>query len=244
MTAGPTLAGILRTLGVRRFAGTPDADYFEALVEALRQGYAERLDTMGDVETGSLTSTTHITAADRQGGIAALTTTLLSSFGSRYVLPGSGILMNNGVMWFDPRPGRANSIGPGKRALTNMCPVVVARDARPWLGIGASGGRRILGAVLQLASFILDFGMDPEAAAHYPRIDVNGSERFGIDRRLSPEIIERLSGQPGATLVEHTVLPSRFACPNLVLRGADAMNYGISDVMSPWSAAVAEPSGG
>jgi gamma-glutamyltranspeptidase/glutathione hydrolase len=243
MTAGPTLAGVLRMLGGRRFGGAPDGDYFEALVEALRQAYAERLDTMGDVETGSRTSTTHITAIDRQGGIAALTTTLLSSFGSRYVLPGTGILMNNGVMWFDPRPGRANSIGPGKRALTNMCPVVAARDRRPWFGVGASGGRRILGAVLQLASFIVDFGMDPEAAAHHPRIDINGSERFGIDHRLPAEIIERLSRQPGATVVEHTVFPARFACPNLVLRGADAMNHGISDVMSPWSAAVAEPTG-
>jgi gamma-glutamyltranspeptidase/glutathione hydrolase len=243
MTAGPTLASILRALGRRKFAGAPDADYFEALAEALRQAYAERLDTMADVESGSRTSTTHITAADRQGGTAALTTTLLSSFGSRYVLPGTGILMNNGVMWFDPRPGRPNSIGPGKRTLTNMCPVVVARDGRPWFGVGASGGRRILGAVLQLASFIIDFGMDPEAAAHHPRIDVNGSERFGIDRRLPAEIIERLSRQSGATLVEHTVSPARFACPNLVMRGADGMNYGISDVMSPWSAAVAEPSG-
>ena len=243
MTAGPTLAGVLRMLGGRRFGGTPDGDYFEALVEALRQAYAERLDTMGDAEAGSRTSTTHITAIDRQGGIAALTTTLLSSFGSRYVLPGTGILMNNGVMWFDPRPGRPNSIGPGKRALTNMCPVVAARDGRPWFGVGASGGRRILGAVLQLASFIVDFGMDPEAAAHHPRIDVNGSERFGIDHRLAAEIIERLSRQPGATVVEHTVFPARFACPNLVLRGADAMNHGISDVMSPWSAAVAEPTG-
>jgi gamma-glutamyltranspeptidase/glutathione hydrolase len=243
MTAGPTLAGVLRMLGGGRFGGAPDGDYFEALVEALRQAYAERLDTMGDVETGSRTSTTHITAIDRQGGIAALTTTLLSSFGSRYVLPGTGILMNNGVMWFDPRPGRANSIGPGKRALTNMCPVVAAQDGRPWFGVGASGGRRILGAVLQLASFIVDFGMDPEAAAHHPRIDINGSERFGIDHRLPAEIIERLSRQPGATVVEHTVFPARFACPNLVLRGADAMNHGISDVMSPWSASVAEPTG-
>jgi gamma-glutamyltranspeptidase/glutathione hydrolase len=242
MTAGPTLAGVLGTLDGRKFGGTPDGDYFEALVDALGQAYAERLETMGDVETGSRTSTTHITAADRHGGIAALTTTLLSSFGSRYVLPGTGILMNNGVMWFDPRPGRANSIGPGKRALTNMCPVVVARDGQPWFGVGASGGRRILGAVLQLASFIVDFGMEPKAAAHHPRVDVSGSGGFAIDRRLPPDIIERLSRQPGATVAEHTVFPARFACPNMVLRDADGMNYGISDVMSPWSAAVAEPS--
>jgi gamma-glutamyltranspeptidase/glutathione hydrolase len=243
MTAGPTLAGVLRTLAERKFAGTPDAEYFEALVGALRRAYAERLDTMGDVESGSRTSTSHITAVDRQGGIAALTTTLLSAFGSRYVLPGTGILMNNGVMWFDPRPGRPNSIAPGRRALTNMCPIVVARNGRPWFGAGASGGRRILGAVLQLASFVVDFGMDPEAAAHHPRIDVNGSDRFGIDRRFPAQIRERLSQLAGARVVEHTAFPIRFACPNLVLRGADGINHGISDVMSPWSAAVAEPSG-
>ena len=173
---------------------------------------------------------------------AALTTTLLSSFGSRYVLPGTGILMNNGVMWFDPRPGQPNSIGPGKRALSNMCPVVAARDGRPWFGLGASGGRRILAAVCQLASFVVDFRMSPEAAGHHPRIDVSGSDGFGIDRRMPGPILDRLSALPGATLVEHGVFPPRFACPNLVLRGPDGLTHGISDVMSPWSAAVAEPS--
>jgi gamma-glutamyltranspeptidase / glutathione hydrolase len=235
------LARVLDRLSARRFAGTPDADYFEILAEALGTAYAERLEGMGDVETGLRTSTTHITAADRNGGIAALTTTLLSSFGGRYVLAGTGILMNNGVMWFDPRPGQPNSMAPGKRALTNMCPVVAARDGRPWFGVGASGGRRILGAVLQLASFIVDFGMDLETAAHHPRIDVSGTDQTGIDRRMPAGIMRRLSTRPGARIVEHTVYPSRFACPNLVLRGSDGLNHGISDVMSPWSAAVAEP---
>jgi gamma-glutamyltranspeptidase / glutathione hydrolase len=241
MTAGPTLAEVLGQLAKKRFSGIPDANYFSALARALRQGYARRLDSMGDIEAGVATSTTHVTAADRQGGIASLTTTLLSLFGSHYVLPGTGILMNNGVMWFDPRPGRPNSIAPGKRALTNMCPVVVAHDGRPWFGVGASGGRRILAAVLQMANFIVDFGVDPGTAAHHPRIDVSGSDRIGIDRRLSAAIIERLSAQPGAALVEHTVHPDRFARPNLVLRDADGFSHGISDVMSPWSAAVAEP---
>ena len=240
MTAGPTFAEVVGRLDKERFFRIPDAAYFAALAEALRDAYGKRLDAMGDTEAGQATSTTHVTAVDRQGCIAALTTTLLSIFGSHYVLPGTGILMNNGVMWFDPRPGRPNSIAPGKRALTNMCPVVVARDGRPWFGVGASGGRRILGAVLQMASFIVDFGMDAEAAAHHPRIDVSGSDRIGIDRRLSAAIIERLSRLPGAALVEHTVHPDRFARPNLVLRGEDRLNHGISDVMSPWSAAVAE----
>lgn len=241
MTAGPTLAFAVEWLARQGFGAMPDAAYFAAVAEALRLAYVDRLDHAGDVDSGAPTSTTHVTAIDREGTIAALTATLLSSFGSRYVLPGTGILMNNGVMWFDPRPGRPNSMLPGKRALTNMCPLVAARGGRPWFGAGASGGRRILGAVLQLAGFVVDFGMDAEAAAHYPRIDVNGGERIGIDRRFPAAIAERLAALPGAELVEHGVFPTRFACPNLVLRGADGLNHGTSDVMSPWSAAVAEP---
>jgi gamma-glutamyltranspeptidase/glutathione hydrolase len=241
LTAAPTLADVLDRLSGKSFTRHPEATYFEAVIEALQQAYTARLEGLGDVQPGSESCTTHITAVDRDGGVAALTTTLLSSFGSRYVLPQTGILMNNGIMWFDPRPGRPNSIAPGKRALSNMCPLIVARDGRPRFGIGASGGRRILAAVLQMASFIVDFGMSPEQAAHHPRIDVSGESGVAIDRRLPPAIRDRLASRPGASLVEHTVWPQNFACPNLVLRGEDGLNYGISDVMSPWSAAIAEP---
>jgi gamma-glutamyltranspeptidase/glutathione hydrolase len=240
LTAGPTLARVLAGLAERSFAA-PDAGYFTTLIALLQEAYRERLAGLGDSESRAETCTTHVTAADRDGGIAALTVTLLSSFGSRYVLPRTGILMNNGIMWFDPRPGQANSIAPGKRALTNMCPLVVAKDGRPWFGIGASGGRRILPAVLQMASFIVDFGMSPEAAAHHPRIDASGPEGCTIDLRFPAAIREPLGALPGAAVLEHTVWPSRFACPNLVLRGPDGLAHGISDVMSPWSAAIAEP---
>lgn len=241
LTAAPTLANVLDRLAGKRFPQTPDAVYFETLIDALQQAYHARFEELGDVEPAGESCTTHITAIDGEGGIAALTTTLLSSFGSRYVLPQTGILMNNGVMWFDPRPGHPNSLAPGKRALTNMCPLIGARDGRARFGVGASGGRRILAAVVQLASFIVDFAMTPEEAAHHPRIDVSGESGIAIDRRLSEAIRQRLATRPGAALVEHTVWPSLFACPNLVLRGEDGLNYGVTDVMSPWSAAVAEP---
>jgi gamma-glutamyltranspeptidase/glutathione hydrolase len=240
LTAAPTLANVLDRLGSKRYPQSPDAVYFETLIDALQQAYHARLEELGDVEPAGESCTTHITAIDREGGIAALTTSLLSSFGSRYVLPQTGILMNNGVMWFDPRPGHPNSLAPGKRALTNMCPLVGARDGRARFGTGASGGRRILAAVVQMASFIVDFAMTPQDAAHHPRIDVSGASGIAIDRRLGEAICERLATRPGAALVEHTVWPSRFACPNLVLRGEDGLNYGVTDVMSPWSAAVAE----
>lgn len=241
LSAAPTLADIVGRLSKHSFGKKPDAAYYLALADALQAAYKARLAGLGDGESAGNTCTTHITATDKDGGIAALTTTLLSSFGSRYVLPQTGILMNNGIMWFDPRPGVANSMAPGKRALTNMCPLIVARDGKPWFGAGASGGRRIVGAVTQMANFVIDFGMTPEEAAHHPRVDVRGETGIEFDSRLPASVQQGLLARPGSAAVEHTVWPQQFACPNLILRGADGVNLGITDAMSPWSAAVAEP---
>ncbi len=61
------------------------------------------------------------TGSPRSGTTAntsAIIQTLLCIFGSRVHLPESGVLMNNGIMWFDPEAGRPNSLAPGKRCLT------------------------------------------------------------------------------------------------------------------------------
>jgi gamma-glutamyltranspeptidase/glutathione hydrolase len=171
--------------------------------------------------------------------MVALTTTLLSSMGSRTVLPASGILMNNGVMWFDPQPGQPNSVGSGKRPLTNMFPTILRDGAAPFIAAGASGGRRIMAAVLQLMSFVADFGMTPEAAAHQPRIDVSGPNLVTADQRLAPDILQALQADGNTLIVEQAVLPINFACPNLIAQ-ADGVRTGISDAASPWSAAVAQ----
>jgi gamma-glutamyltranspeptidase/glutathione hydrolase len=159
--------------------------------------------------------------------------------GSRVVLPNTGILMNNGVMWFDPRPGQPNSIAPGKRPLTNMFPIILRDGSKPWIAAGASGGRRILSAVVQLASFVADFAMTPEAAAHHPRIDVSDPHKVTADCRLAPDILRALQADGATEVAEHTVMPINFACPNLLIL-QDGVCVGISDAASPWSAAVAQ----
>jgi gamma-glutamyltranspeptidase/glutathione hydrolase len=112
-------------------------------------------------------------------------------FGSKVVLPATGILMNNGIMWFDPRPGRPNSLAPNKRPLTNMCPLIARRsDGKPWFAIGASGGRRIFPAVFQISSFLIDHDMTLEDAFHQPRIDASGGDAVGVDPRL-PESVRK-----------------------------------------------------
>jgi gamma-glutamyltranspeptidase/glutathione hydrolase len=241
LTAGPTLVRLLERMEAAPFSGAPDAAWYAHLAQALRDSYAERLSSLGEAEpAGADSCTTHLTVADRDGMMVAMTTTLLSSMGSRVVLPGTGVLMNNGVMWFDPTPGSPNAIAPGKRPLCNMCPVI-ALDAAgaPQIALGASGGRRIMAAVYQMLAHVMDFGMDPEAAAHHPRIDVSGPAGVTADQRLGEAVLAALAADAPCEVVEHAVLPVNFACPNLILQ-RDSMRVGITDVMSPWSAAVAE----
>jgi gamma-glutamyltranspeptidase/glutathione hydrolase len=240
LTAAPTAADVLRQMEGARVGAAPDAAWYVALARALKAAYARRLTSLGDAEPQAAEScTTHITAADADGTMVALTTTLLSSMGSRVVLPATGILMNNGVMWFDPSPGMPNSIAGGKRPLTNMFPVILRDGAKPWIAAGASGGRRIMAAVLQLVSFVADFGMSPSAAAHQPRIDVSDAQKVTADRRLAPDIVRALQADGPVEIVEHGVLPLNFACPNLIAQH-DGVRTGISDAASPWSGAVAQ----
>ena len=243
LTAAPTFRRVAELMEGADWSGAaPGTAWHLAFARAMQTAYAERLTGLGDAEPKAAEScTTHLTVVDGDGMAVAMTTTLLSSMGSRLVLPRSGVLMNNGVMWFDPRPGTPNALGPRKRPLTNMSPVI-ATDAAgaPRLALGASGGRRILAAVFQMLALVGGFGMDPEEAAHLPRLDVSGPEGVTADRRLPAETLAALGELGTLEVVEHAVLPVNFACPNLIALGADGARCGITDVMSPWSAALAQ----
>lgn len=242
LTAAPTLMRVLERMAEAPYAGgRPSPEWYVALARAMKAAYAERLAGLGETEpNGSNTCTTHLTVCDAEGTMVALTSTLLSSMGSRVVLPNSGVLLNNGVMWFDPRPGQPNSMAPGKRPLTNMLPVILKDGTRPWIAAGASGGRRILASVFQTLTYAADFGMTLEEAAHQPRIDVSDAEKVSVDRRMPAAVIDALHAEGPTEIVEHGVMPINFACPNLIQQHADGTRTGISDAASPWSAAVAQ----
>jgi gamma-glutamyltranspeptidase / glutathione hydrolase len=243
LTAGPSMVRALDGLRPLRFRRNgPHADAFLAYAQVLREAYSHRLSTMGETaDRRDPSSTTHLSVIDRQGNMVALTQTLLSVFGSKVVLPSTGILMNNGIMWFDPRPGTPNGIAPGKRPLTNMCPAMAFRATRPWFAIGASGGRKIFPAVLQISSFLIDHGMYLEDAFHQPRLDASEGEFVAIDSRMPAPIRKALSGKFPTRLNELVVYPTNYACPSAVLRDSKSReNFGATDVMSPWSGAVSE----
>lgn len=239
LTAGPSLRAVLERLAARLEVSTaaPDAAAYLAYADALQAAYAERLARMGHAALRP-GCTTHLSVVDGQGMMVALTQTLLSRFGSKLLLPETGILMNNGIMWFDPRPGGPNALAPGRRPLSNMCPAILHRGGRGWIALGASGGRRILPAVAQLLSFLVDFGMSLDEAFAQPRLDWSGGEPLTLDPRLPPEAATALSAR--LRIIEGLPLPYPvlFASPNAVLRDGGE-NRGLADLASPWSAAVA-----
>jgi gamma-glutamyltranspeptidase/glutathione hydrolase len=248
LSGGPALGQVLAGLGDRPAGGpVPGPEDYRAYARVLPAAYAERLakagagDQPGGPDANArASSTSHLSAVDRDGMMVALTQTLLSRFGSKLLLPETGVLMNNGMMWFDPRPGHPNSIAPGKRPLANMCPVVAAREGRAWLALGASGGRSIMPALAQILCFLIDHSMDLETAFHQPRLDESGGGTVTIDARLGPEVTAAVAaeGQPVES-GETRAYPVLFASPSAVMR-EDGRNIGMAEVASPWSGAAAE----
>jgi gamma-glutamyltranspeptidase/glutathione hydrolase len=248
LTCGPTLAHTLRLLQQKlKPARSPDAAAYTEYALALQSAYRERLSDMGDAdgrralgaEHLAPACTTHLSVVDRAGNMAAVTQTLLSTFGSKFVTPQSGVTMNNGIMWFDPVPGRPNSLAPGKRCLTNYTPVLAqAADGRR-LALGASGGRRILPAVTQMLSFVMDYNMDLDAAIHTPRIDASEGAVVIGDVRLPAPTREALRARFDYEEARVQTFPMKFACPSVVLRDGDT-NSGANESAHAWGDAVAE----
>jgi gamma-glutamyltranspeptidase/glutathione hydrolase len=240
LTAGPTLAHALRMLAERLTpAAAPDTSAYAAYARCLQEAYAFRLSRMGDVDGARAPGcTTNFCVVDRHGNMAAVTQTLLSIFGSRLQLADTGILMNNGIMWFDPEPGQPNSLAPGKRCLTNYTPVIGERGEQRF-ALGASGGRRILPAVAQLVSFLVDYGGTLEEAFHLPRIDASEGPLVVGDEWLAPEVHAALAAQFDYVRMRRQTLPFKFACPSGVLREGQ-VNQGATEIGSPWADAVAE----
>jgi gamma-glutamyltranspeptidase/glutathione hydrolase len=231
MTGGPALASCLKELS--RVTKPRYVDYARVLDAAWRR----RLHEAGDRES----CTTHFSVVDRHGNLCAVTQTLLSIFGSRVVSPSTGVLLNNGIMWFDPQPGKPNSLAPGKRCLGNYCPAVGETPPGARFALGASGGRKIVGTVLQLSSFLIDDGATLEEAFHRPRIDMSGGERALADAALPAEELRALEAAFPTTTARRLPFPYHFAVPAGVLRSGE-LNTGCTETHSPWGDAVAERS--
>jgi gamma-glutamyltranspeptidase/glutathione hydrolase len=181
-SGGGTVIRALELLG-----RTPSAGVGE-LADSLRAAFAERYRLAGDTAADAGHGTTHLCAIDAEGRIVSCTLTAGNTFGAKVMA--EGVLFDSGMGWFDPRPGAPNSIGPGKRPLVNMSPLLLLRGGQR-VALGAAGGRRIISAVTQVASGLIDRGLSPQAAISAPRLDA--SERaIRLSERLPPDAAQLL----------------------------------------------------
>ena len=237
-SAGPTFADALSRLPEFEYTKLEAEKHF-AIAEALIEAYQHRLNTMGHAgDFGDRSCTTHINTLDADGNMVAMTTTLLSRFGSRFISPSTGILMNNGINWFDPRQGRPNSVAPAKKPLSNMCPLIAFKNGQPFLSLGASGGRKILPSVFQIALYIKKFSMTLQSALAYPRTDVSTLDKIIYDPRFTDQTVKELGKLAPLKMWEPTAFPSAYAVPSGI-HIADGVASGAVHPFSPLSAAVA-----
>ena len=173
--------------------------------------------------------TTHLAAVDADRNAVTCTITAGSMFGAKVLTPGTGVLWNNGMSWFDARPGSANAIAPGKLAVTNMTPLIVRRDGRPVLLAGSPGGRKIINAVTRVVSNVLDHGLGAQAAVTAPRVDASANT-VAADARLDPAVVEELRARGHqVNVVEESPVGSAFSRPlAITIDEQDRLHSGLS----------------
>ena len=166
-------------------------------------------DSPRPTSAGGVHGTTQVVAGDRDGNLAALITTIGADFGSLVAVPGTGIILNNSMINYDPRPDRANSIAPGKMPFFAVPTLVAARDGRAAFAAAGSGGYPILAGVINTTVGVIDHGLGVQAAIDLPRVHSQGNRTF-VDVRAGAEVHERLRAM-GHDVVVQEVTPGQLA---------------------------------
>ena len=147
--------------------------------------------------------TTHFTTADAEGNWVACTATINTSFGSKVVIPGTGVVLNNQMDDFSIQPGvsnffgligaEANAVGPGKRPLSSMSPTIVLKDGQPIFSVGAAGGPTIINQAVLAIIHHIDFGASVEAALAQPRFHQQWRpDELKIEKRIGEPVMAEL----------------------------------------------------
>src|SRR5437660_5579365 len=175
-------------MGDADFVSVPVAGLVDkAYAERLRKGIKmERASTSAEVKAGRPTGaeseeTTHFTVVDAEGNCVSNTYTLNDSYGSKVVMKGTGVLMNDEMDDFAAKPGTPNMFGliqgernavaPRKRPLSAMTPTFVMRkDGSLWFTVGSPGGPTIINTVLDVITNVIDYNMNIQQAIDAPRI--------------------------------------------------------------------------
>ncbi len=190
--------------------------------------------------------TTHIAAADKHGNWVAITTTVNTSFGSKVVIPGLGVVMNNQMDDFAVAPGipnayglvgtEANSVQAGKRPLSSMSPTIVMKGEQPFMTVGAAGGPRIITQALLAIVGKIDLEMSLEQAVGQKRFHHQWSpDLLMLETGFPPEVQDKLEEMGHQVRVSN-----RAGVSQAIFFDADKSRFiGVHDPRVPGKAAGA-----
>jgi gamma-glutamyltranspeptidase/glutathione hydrolase len=205
----------LRLLGDAEHVDVPVArllssEYAEATAERIRAAMkaGKRIEAQTDGRPAG--GTVHMSFADAQGNVVALTQTHGGGFGSHVTVGGLGLTLGHGMSRFTPQPGHPNSPWPGKHPLTNMCPSLVLRDGVPVLTVGSAGGRKIVNAMLHTLLHFAGRGATIGEALATPRLHTEGGDAVWVDPYVPDAVREHLTRlgyavKPGPVAVAHGI---------------------------------------
>jgi gamma-glutamyltranspeptidase/glutathione hydrolase len=179
------VAEVLKIAFADRAAASGDPDFIKVPVERLiSKDYAsERRRAIDPTRAQQWSAgvaqlegahTTHMTAADAMGNVVATTQTINNLFGAKILIPGLGTVPNNYMNLYDPQPGHALSLAPGKRVTTSMSPMMALRNGRLVYALGLPGGKKIFPSALQALLNLIDHGMSLQEAVEAPRVWTEG----------------------------------------------------------------------
>jgi gamma-glutamyltranspeptidase / glutathione hydrolase len=180
------LAEVLKIAFADRAAASGDPDFINVPVARLTsKDYADERRAAIDPKRAQVwcagvkqlesAHTTHMTAADAFGNVVATTQTINNLFGAKFLIPGLGVIPNNYMNLFDPRPGNALSVQPGKRVTTSMSPMMALRGGKIAYALGLPGGKRIFPSAFQALVNLIDHGMSLQEAVEAPRVWTEGN---------------------------------------------------------------------
>jgi gamma-glutamyltranspeptidase/glutathione hydrolase len=208
------------------FMGDPDAVKMpiagllsKKYAASLRAQIDERATPSADIRPGKPSdlegrNTTHFSVIDRDGNAVSNTYTLNFSYGLGLVADGTGVLLNNELDDFTAKPGAANAYGlvgfnanlpgPNKRPLSSMTPTIVLKDGKPFLVTGSPGGSRIITAVLQVISNVIDFHMPIDRAVSAPRLHHQWQpDEVFVEPGFAPAMLDALKARG------HKIVPTQ-----------------------------------
>jgi gamma-glutamyltranspeptidase/glutathione hydrolase len=198
------LAEALKIAFADRAVATADPAFVEVPVERLTsKAYAAERRALIDMNEAHAWSpglqresayTTHVTVADAQGNVVASTQTVNGLFGACVEVPGTGMICNNYMFNFDPHPGLALSIAPGKRVFTSMAPMMATKGGKLAFALGLPGGLRIFPSAFQAIVNLIDHGMTPQEAVEAPRVWTQGGP-LELERGIPDEVADDLTAR-------------------------------------------------